>query len=568
MSVLCPLFPVPCSLSLPAHFANPATLLEHPIGRRGYSGLIHLSRKELPLPQPDSPQQVRTPLRPALLLSALFLVLTFLVHFLSSLWGSHLGYGFFRDEFYFLVCGRHLALGYVDQPPLVAIQARLAELLFGLTPTGVRIFSFLAAGGTVALTGLLTWQLGGRRPAQALAMSAVLAAPVFLGTSNYLSMNSFEPVFWMGALLAVLRIADGSSGPGAWLVFGLLTGLGIENKHSTVFFLIALLAGLLLSPQRRILFSRHAAAGAGVLLLLALPNLWWQYTHQFPTYQFLSTVSHSDKNIKYPPLPFLWEQVKVLLFTTAPLWIGGLIWLTFSRAARPWRFAAYTYLVFLAMMMAMHGKDYYLAPMYPILFAAGSVAFSRLTRRDWPLIAYAVNFAFDLCFFTGPIVLTLLPPATYNPYTAPFNPNSARFEKYTGPLPEILSDRFGWPQMVQGFAVRYNALPADIRSRTAIYCGNYGEAGAVTILGPQYGLPPAISGHQNFYYWGPQGFTGESVLTLGSSASQYTDKYEQVTDLGAFDAPWIMNHERQHYFWLQHRKVPYAQAWPSLKYWY
>jgi len=126
------------------------------------------------------------------------------------------------------------------------LQARLAETLFGLSPTGIRIFSFVGGGVTVGLTGLLTWQLGGRRTAQVLAMMAVLAAPVFLGTSNYLSMNSFEPCFWLGALLVVLRLADGTANP-APAGFGLLAGLGIENKHSTVFFLVALLLGLILS---------------------------------------------------------------------------------------------------------------------------------------------------------------------------------------------------------------------------------------------------------------------------------------------------------------------------------
>jgi len=201
----------------------------------------------------------RPSLRTAMLLAALFAALTFLIHFVSSLWGSHLGYGFFRDELYFLVCGHHLAWGYVDQPPLVALQARLAEMLFGLSPTGIRIFSFAAGGVTVGLTGLLTWQFGGRRTAQVLAMMAVLAAPVFLGTANFLSMNSFEPCFWLGTLLVVLRLADGTASPHAWLLFGLLAGLGIENKHSAVFFLVALLLGLIISPQRRILFTRWCA---------------------------------------------------------------------------------------------------------------------------------------------------------------------------------------------------------------------------------------------------------------------------------------------------------------------
>jgi hypothetical protein len=518
--------------------------------------------------QADSTIPARTSLRSAVLLAAAFSATTFFVHFLSSLWGIHLGYGYFRDEFYFLVCGRHLAWGYVDQPPLVAVQARLAEILFGLSPTAVRTFSFLAGAITVALTGMLAWQMGGRRSAQALAMMAVLAAPVFLGTANYLSMNSFEPCFWMSALLLVLRIADGSAGPRAWLFFGLLAGLGIENKHTTVFFLVALLAGLLLCPQRRILFNKECLAGFALLLLIALPNFVWQVTHQFPTYQFLSNVAHSDKNIKWPPLAFLFEQVKVLLIINAPIWIGGLAWLAFARASRPWRFVAYSYLIFLAIMMLMHGKDYYLAPIYPVLFAAGCVAFGQLTHRDWPLIACTVNVALVFCFATAPVVLTILPPGRYIAYTTPFAPNSARFEKFTGPLPEILSDRFGWDEMVAGFATRYNALPPDVRAQTGIFCGNYGEASAVNILGQKYGLPAAISGHQNYFYWGWNRYTGDSVLTLGDSASDYTDAYAQVVDLGPFDAPWIMYHERRHYFWLRHRKVPYAAAWPELKYWY
>ena len=510
----------------------------------------------------------RPPLRPALQLAALFLVITFLVHFLSSLWGSHLGYGFFRDELYFLVCGHHLAWGYVDQPPMVALQARLAELIFGVTPTGVRILSFLATSVMVGLTGLLTWQLGGRLTAQLVAMTALLAAPVFLGTGNFMSMNSFEPCFWMGSLFAVLRIADGSSGPRAWLLFGLLAGLGIENKHATVFYLVALLAGLLLSPQRRILFTWGCAAGVGVLLLVALPNFLWQVDHQFATFQFLNTVAHSDKNIRLSPPAFLFEQTKILLYSTAPLWIGGIVWLFRARAARPWRFVGITYLIFLAMMMTMHAKDYYVAPIYPVLFAAGAAAFAGLTRREWPLIAYAVNFLIGLCLFTGPIVLTILPPARYAAYTSPFAVNKSRSEKFTSPLPQILSDRFGWPQMVQGFAARYNALPPDVRAKTAIFCGNYGEASAVTILGKTYGLPATISGHQNYFYWGWNGYTGESVLTLGKQAADYTDNYAEVVDLGPFDAPWTMDHEHLRYFWLRHRKRPYAEDWASVKYWY
>ena len=520
----------------------------------------------LPRSQPQA--HARAPLREGLAAAALFAALTFLIHLGSSLWGSHLGYGFFRDEFYFLVCGHHLAFGYVDQPPLVALQARLVELLFGITPTGVRIFSFLAGGITVALTGLLARQFGGRLPAQVLAMTGVLAAPVFLGTANYLSMNSFEPCFWMGSLFVVLRLADGSAKPRAWLLFGVLAGLGIENKHSIVFFLVVLLAGLLLTPQRRILRSRACAAGVAILLLIALPNFIWQWVHHFPTYDFLNTVYHTDKYPPHPPLVFLFQQVQVLLYSNAPLWIGGVVWFAFAKQARAWRFVALTYSIFLLMMMAMHAKHYYLAPIYPVLFAAGAVAFAQIVQRDWAVNTYAIVLGLTMIFATGPIVLTILPPSLYNAYTGPFAPDSVRMEKFTSPLPQILSDRFGWPQMVEGFAARYNALPADIRARTAIFCSNYGEAGAVDILGPKYGLPAAVSGHNNYFYWGWHGFTGESVLTLGDSRDEFTKDYEEVIDLGPFDSPWTMNYEDRHYFWLRRRKHSFAASWPQVKDWF
>ena len=521
------------------------------------------------MPHADSPVPARTPLRAALVLASLFAALTFTIHLAASLWGVHLGYGYFRDELYFLMCGRHLDWGYVDQPPLVALQARAAELLFGISPTGIRIFSFLATSTMVGLTGLLTWQLGGKRSAQALAMTAILAAPVFLGTGSYLSMNSFEPCFWMGCLFVVLRIAEGSASPRAWLLFGLLAGLGIQNKYGIVFFLAALLTGLLLSPQRRILWSGWCAAGVGVLLLVALPNLLWEVAHGFPTYVFLNGVAHSDKNLRLPPVAFFVEQMNILLVSTSPLWIGGLTWLAIGRSTRAWRFVAITYVVFLGMMMGMHAKDYYLAPIYPILFAAGAAGLGRMTRTERPSVIYATVLGLTFLFATGPVTLSILPPETYLRYTAIFNPNSSRSEKFTSPLPQILSDRFGWTEMVRGFAVRYNALPAEVRAQTGIFCGNYGEASAVNILGPSYGLPAAISGHQNYFYWGWNNYSGESILILGRDRNDYTDSYEEVVDLGAFDNPWSMDFEQHlHYFWLHHRKRPYAQDWERLRYWY
>jgi hypothetical protein len=399
-------------------------------------------------------------------------------------------------------------------------------------------------------------------------MTAVLAAPVFLGTSNYLSMNSFEPCFWMGALLVVLRIAEGSASPRAWLLFGLLAGLGIENKHSTVFFLIALLLGLLLSPQRRILWSKGCAAGVACCFCWPCPTSSGNGSNHFPTYELLNGVAHSDKNTKLPPLAFPARTGQHAADRRGSA-VDRRPGLAGLRTQGP------PLALCRSLLSDLPGHDDGHARQGLLRRAHLSGALRRrsrglgqLTRRGWPPIVYTVILGYLLCRATAPIMLTILPPDKYTAYADHFGANKVKSEKFTSPLPQYLSDRFGWPQMVEGFAARYNALPPDVRARTAIFCGNYGEASAVNILGPKYGLPTAISGHQNYFYWGWNGYTGESVLTLGNDPKDYADNYAEVIDLGPFDAPWIMDHEHHHYFWLRHRKRTYAADWPEFKYWY
>jgi hypothetical protein len=226
------------------------------------------------------------------------------------------------------------------------------------------------------------------------------------------------------------------------------------------------------------------------------------------------------------------------------------------------------YLVFLAMMMAMHAKDYYLGPIYPVLLAAGAVGFAGVRRGGWLTAGYSAVLAFFAVIGSIPIGLTVLPPEVYVRWAAHFGADKTRSEKFSSPLPQYLSDRFGWEEMARGFAWRYNALPPDERARTGIFCGNYGEASAVNVFGGRYGLPVAISGHQNYFYWGWHGYTGESMLTLGDDRKDYLQNYAEVIDLGPFDAPWIMDHEHRHYFLLKGRKKSYAQEWPEFKFWY
>ena len=323
---------------------------------------------------PDLRLQEPISLRQVLWLGLLFAAVKIAIEVIGNIVSQRAGYGIFRDEMYYLICGQRLAFGYVDQPPMVALQARVTQMLFGYEHMwSLRLFSAIAGGAKVLLTGLLARALGGGWAAAALAMVAVLTVPVYLSIDSFLSMNSFEPVFWMTAVLALLEIVrlSGKDCRAWWIVLGVSAGLGLENKATLTFYLVSLLVALLLTPARRVLWSRWCAVGVAVLVVLALPNLIWQVVHHFPTWEWLRAVQHSDKDIKLPPGKMLIGQLVMLGPLHCFLWVTGVGWLL---AARWWRFAGLAYVLFLLLMIGMHAKDYYLAPAYPVLFAAGAVA--------------------------------------------------------------------------------------------------------------------------------------------------------------------------------------------------
>ena len=258
-------------------------------------------------------------------------------------------YGYFRDELYFLDLGRHLDWGYVDCAPLIAVYTRVALLLGGSLPV-LRTMAALAGCGIVVLAVLIARELGGGRFAQALAGLAVVCSSFFLAVSSILTMNVFEPLFWMGSALVVARIVR-TGDSRLWLWFGVLAGLGLENKHSTLFFGAAVAAAVLLTPLRRELGKRWIWLGLGIALLLFLPNVIWQAAHDFPTLEDLRNVRESGKNVVLAPLAFVKQQVMMLHPWLAPLWIVGLVVAAGGPAARVSR-ARLAYVVLLALFIA------------------------------------------------------------------------------------------------------------------------------------------------------------------------------------------------------------------------
>jgi hypothetical protein len=479
-------------------------------------------------------------------------------------------YGYFRDELYYLALSHHLAWGYVDLAPMAPLVAYIGRVLFGDSLHALRLLPALALGAEILITGLITRELGGRRFAVLLACLEVLVAPVILANAARFSMNPFEPLFWMGAIYFLL-LAINRDRPQFLVWAGVLVGLGLENKHSTAFFLIALLVGLLATSQRCLFRSKWLWIAAGIIVLLALPNLIWQYRHGFPTWVDLSNVKKIHKNIELPPLPFLKEQIMMLQPLNALIWITGLGFLLFHGEGKRYRVLGATYVAFLAIMMALHGKNYYLAPIYPMLFAAGGVFWENLiaahSRLRWvKAVLPRVLIVSGVIAF--PLVLPILPPDKIVPYMQKLGVATPRTETHmSSTLPEHFADEFGWPEMVAQVAQIYNAMPADERAKTAILAGNYGSAGAIDFFGPRYGLPPSISAHQNYYYWGFRQYTGESLIMLNWQLADAQYWCNSVEEGPKMADPYTMSWEHYTVLTCHGLKKPLAEAWPHFKVW-
>jgi 4-amino-4-deoxy-L-arabinose transferase-like glycosyltransferase len=233
-------------------------------------------------------------------------------------------YGYFRDELYYIACGRHLAFGYVDQPPLSILLLRLSQLLLGDSLFALRLLPALAGAAIIALTGIIARELGGRAWAIALACAGSLCALFYLAVANFFSMNAFEPLFWMGAVYLVVRIINGGS-PTLWVWFGVLLGFGVENKHSTVFFGAGILVGLLLTPERHHFAKKYIWLGGLIAFVIALPNVLWEARYHWPTYELLNNIAHSNKNVALSPVEFILQQAVFLNPGTLPLWLARFI---------------------------------------------------------------------------------------------------------------------------------------------------------------------------------------------------------------------------------------------------
>jgi 4-amino-4-deoxy-L-arabinose transferase-like glycosyltransferase len=486
-------------------------------------------------------------------------------------------YGYFRDELYFIACAKHLAWGYVDQPPMVAVAAALASPA-GYRLLALRALPILAAALTVYLAVRLTRELGGGRFAQILAGLATLLTPAYLLLGNTLTTTSFEPFFWTLVLYLLVRIvrAPVSQEPLWWPLLGVALGVGAYAKYSIALLVVGAVAGLLASSQRRVLASPYPLYAAGLAVAILSPNLAWQAAHGWPIVEVLHgdvIYRHAFQNgmaLEYRSLAinagaFALEQLLYTNALAAPVWIAGAIAPFYLANLRDLRFVSIAYAVVFFIAVLLEAKGYYIVGIYAVLLSIGATAIERaaLALRV-TLFALLVASA----VVALPLSLPLLPVEGLIAYTKLLG-LTGRAGTAPHLIQPIFAEEFGWRRLARDVASVYFALPARTRAHTAIYADTYGDAGALDFFGPRYGLPPPISSQNNYYLWGTRGYEGTTLVAIGATRIDRLRRfYRSVVLVRTSSEPykWVVEGPAPIYL-CRHPVAPLSVIWPLLR-WY
>jgi len=488
--------------------------------------------------------------------------LTFLIHLLAN--G---GYGIFRDELYFITCGRHLAWGYVDQPPLVPLIAAWSYALAGDWLTGFRLVPAIVMAATVTLTAAFTASLGGGKFAQWLAGLCALASPMLLGTGGYVTTDMFQAITWLAVAWCLVRLVE-SKDERWWLAIGLVIAFSLWSKYGIVFFVAALALAALVTPLRASLTRPWVYAGAALAIILVLPNILWQQSHGWPFLELGST-GVNGKNRALSPLAFFGQQFLVIGPTLALVWGAGLWAFLVNPRHAAYRAFPIAYVLLAVFFIVEHGKAYYLMPIYPILFAGGAVFWEQILKARWTR-GVALALVVSMGVMLAPLALPILPEERYIAYAEAMgiSPKATAGENQKlSRLPQQFADMHGWPQMAQKVAAAFAKLSPQERSKAVFYGNNYGEAAAIDVYGAKLGLPPAIASHNNYYLWGPRGYDGSVIIEIGGSREDHLKDFESVEQAGETDDPYAMPYETHQPIWIERGlKHKLDKLWPTLKY--
>jgi hypothetical protein len=473
-------------------------------------------------------------------------------------------YGFFRDELYFIICGRHPQFGYVDQPPIVPLLAAATQA-WGQSLVALRAVPALCSGLSIYVVCLLARDLGAGKFGQVLAALAAFFAPVMTSFGMKVVPDEIGLWTWPLMTLLILHLIRGADAR-LWLAVGALLGVTLESKYTVAFFAVAALIGLIVTPERRVLRTPWFLAGIGIAAVIALPTFLWQAHYGFPMLELLRNGA-IEKNVILNPLQYVLAQLVLTNPILSLVWIAGLVACVRKRELR-WFYIAFIALT--AMMIAFHAKDYYGADVYPALFAVGAAAIAAWVRHPVPR-AFIAGIVVVAGLILVPIVEPVLPEPAFIQYmqtlTSMTHLSRTPSEHLReGTLPQDWADMHGWPELAATVVRVYDALPPDERRKAAIVASNYGEAAAIDFFGGPRGLPPVLSGHNQYFLWGPRGFSGQVVIDVHGDCGADAHLFRSARRAAVFAAPYVLPYE-DHMPIMVCRgiTVPLGELWPKLK---
>lgn len=476
-------------------------------------------------------------------------------------------YGIFRDELYYVANGQHLGLGYVDHPPLIGWISWFTTTLFGESLLALRVFPAVAAGITVAVVCLIAREMGGGRWAQTLAGTATALSPVYVSIFGILSMNAFDEMFWAVAVLIVahlLRTGDLRW----WVPFGLVAGIGLENKISVLFLGFGIVVGLILTRDWKHFADKWLWIGGSLAAALFLPYVIWQSTHDWAVLEFMRRATEF-KNLPLSPVEFLSAQIMQMNPIALPLVLAALVFYFFMPQGRPFRALGWAGLAILTVMILQRAKPYYFAPAHTMLFSAGGVAVAQLTTRPllrWLTPAYTVAIA-TTGVALAPLAKPILPVESHVAYMAAIGQAPSTNErKELGRLPQFFADRIGWQELAETVAEVYNNLPVAEQAEACIFAQNYGQAGAIDFFGPELGLPPAICGHNSYWLWGHENCSGKAVIIIGGDLEDHQQTFTDVERATTYTCQDCMPYENNKPIWVGRKsRVGIDEIWPRVR---
>ncbi|MGW3897514.1 glycosyltransferase family 39 protein [Micromonospora profundi] len=410
-------------------------------------------------------------------------------------------YGYHRDELYFLLAGRHLDWGYVDQGPLVPALARLLDMIAPDNLVVLRTPSAMVAGGAVLLVAAIVRELGAGRAAQTFAAVLAALSGIVLANGHLLSTTTVDLLVWLAAAWCVVRLLR--TGDTRWaLGIGLALGVGMLNKVLPALLAVGLIAGVAIAGPRRLLRDRWVLAAAGIAALLAAPNLIWQAVHGFPQLGVAASIADGDSSYSGRLDAFILHFVIISPYAV-PIWIAGLVALLRRPQWRAYRAVGWSWLVVVVVVLVAGGKGYYDAPLLLVLTAVGAVVTTAWASRGSVWLRRGL-LATGVPLFLLPSIVLLLPVLP-----------TERLPAFVVDVNYDAGETIGWPAFADSLAAVHRGLPPEERARAVILTGNYGEAGAVARYGPARGLPVAYSGHNSMADFGRPPAGADVVIAVG-----------------------------------------------------